>query len=102
MIRRRTNRTSASVMIETNTPAMRLRNMMMPSTAAMQTGSTMPMATPNHWFWNGIHRNDALLMQHSSVCEPGSAFHSMKSGTGLSEPCCKLVWLASFSDMASM
>ena len=30
----------------------------------MQTGSTMPIATPNHWFWNGIHRNDALLMQH--------------------------------------
>ena len=41
-------------------------------------------------------------MQHNCVGEPGSAFHSMKSGTGLSEPCCRLVWLASFSDIASM
>ena len=41
-------------------------------------------------------------MQQSSVCEPGSAFHNMKSGTGLSEPCCRLVWLASFKDIASM
>ena len=40
-------------------------------------------------------------MQHSSVGAPGSAFHSMKSGTGVSEPCCRLVGLASFSDIAS-
>ena len=41
-------------------------------------------------------------MQHKSVFEPGSAFHSMKSGTGLSEPCCRLVELASFNDIAIM
>ena len=89
-------------MIETNTPAMRLRNTIKPSTMASATGRISPMANPNHWFWNGSQRNDALVMQHSSVGAPGSAFHSMKSGTGLSEPCCRLVWLASFSDIASM
>ena len=41
-------------------------------------------------------------MQQSSVGEPGSAFHSMKSGTGWSDPCCRLVALDSFSDIASM
>ena len=69
---------------------------------AIATGRIRPIAVPNHWFWNGSHRNEALLMQHSSVGAPGSAFQSMKSGTGLSEPCCRLVGLASFSDIASM
>jgi hypothetical protein len=41
-------------------------------------------------------------MQQRLVCAPGSAFHSMKSGTGVSDPCCRLVSLASFSDIASM
>ena len=39
-------------------------------------------------------------MQHSSVGAPGSAFHSMKSGTGVAEPCCRLVGAASFIDIA--
>src|SRR3979490_75425 len=99
---RRTSNTSARVMIETNTPEMRLRNTMTPTMVAMATGSTSPMKTPNHGCWNGSHRNEALLMQHNSVGDPGSAFHNMKSGTGLSEPCCRLVGLASFSDIASM
>ena len=41
-------------------------------------------------------------MQQRSVLAPGSAFHSMKSGTGVVEPCCRLVGLASFMDMAVM
>ena len=89
-------------MIDTNTPAMRLRNMMTPSNAATATGSAIPMTTPNHCSWNGIHRNDALLMQHRSVWAPGSAFQSMKSGTGLSDPCAGWSVLASLSDIASM
>ncbi|MHC2335571.1 hypothetical protein ACVIW0_004860 [Bradyrhizobium sp. USDA 4454] len=99
---RRTSSTSASVMMETNTPEMRFRNTMVPSTSAIRTGKTNPIASPNHSLWNGNQRNDALVMQHSSVGAPGSAFHSIKSGTGLSEPCCRLVVLASFSDIASM
>src|SRR5216683_1604815 len=99
MTTRRTSSTSASVMMETNTPAMRLRNTMVPMIVAIATGSTTPMKTPNHLCWNGSHRNDALLMQHSSVGDPGSAFHSMKSGTGLSEPCCRLVGLASLTEI---
>ena len=49
------------------------------------------MTTPNHWAWNGSQRNEAPLMQQRSVGAPGSAFHSMKSGTGVSDPCCRLV-----------
>ena len=41
-------------------------------------------------------------MQQSSTGASGSAFHSMKSGIGRSEPCARLVGLASFSDIASM
>ncbi len=41
-------------------------------------------------------------MQQSDDRAPGSAFHSMKSGTGVSEPCCMLVGLASLSDIAIM
>ncbi len=41
-------------------------------------------------------------MQQSSVLAPGSAFQSMKSGTGVAEPCCRLVALASLSDIAVM
>ena len=98
----RTNSTSASVIMETNTPEIRLRKTMVPRTKAIRTGRISPIAEPNHWLWNGNHRNEALLMQQSSVGAPGSAFQSMKSGTGLSEPCCRLVGLASLSDIASM
>ena len=45
-------------MTETNTPAMRLRKTIRPSTAARTTGSRTPIATPNHCHWNGSHRNE--------------------------------------------
>ena len=60
------------------------------------------MAMPNHGFGNGVHRKEPWLMQHRSVLAPGSAFHSMKSGTGVADPCCRLVGLASLSDIAIM
>ena len=41
-------------------------------------------------------------MQHRSVTAPGSEFHNMKSGSGVVEPCWRLVAEASFSDMAIM
>ena len=42
-------------------------------------------------------------MQQRSMGAPGSDVHSMKSGTGSSaDPCCRLVGLASFNDIASM
>jgi hypothetical protein len=78
------------------TPEMCFRNMMRPSSVASATGSATPIRMPNHWLWNGIQRNEPPLMQHRSVLAPGSAFHNMKSGTGLSEPCCRLVGLGRF------
>ena len=62
-----------------------------------------PMATPNHCSLKGIQRNEPWLMQQRSMGAPGSDVHSMKSGTGSSaDPCCRLVGLASFNDIASM
>jgi len=44
----------------------------------------------------------AALMQQRSVFDPGSAFPQHEVGTGLSDPCCRLVGLASFNDIAIM
>ena len=62
----------------------------------------MAMTMPNHCAWNGSQSHDPGVIQHSSVGAPGSAFHSMKSGTGVSDPCCSEVRLCSFSDIATM
>ena len=45
-----TSNTSASVMMETKTPEMRLRKTIEPINPAIATGMIMPIATPNHWF----------------------------------------------------
>ncbi len=89
-------------MIEMKTPAMRLRNTIPPISAARTVGTTIAIAKPNHCDWNGVQRNDVFVMQQRSDLAPGSAFQNMKSGMGVSEPCCMLVLLASFSDIAIM
>ena len=90
------------MMIDTNTPEIRLRNITQPMPSATSTGTSSDIPIPNHCSWNGVHRNEPWLMQHKSVLAPGSAFQSMKSGTGVADPCCKLVGLASFIDIAVM
>ena len=87
-------------MMEMKTPAMRFLKMTAPSAAAAKVGTTTAMTKPTHWLWNGIHRNEVLVMQHRSGLAPGSAFQNMKSGIGVSEPCCIDVFDASFSDIA--
>ena len=97
MISSRTSSTSASVMTETKTPAMRLRKTIVPKPAAITVGTNDGHCEPEPLpLWNGVQRNEVLVMQHNSGVAPGSAFQNMKSGTGVSEAACWLVVLASF------
>ena len=68
----------------------------------MQTGSDDAHRDAEPLILEGNPQERRLVDAAKIGLRPGSAFQSMKSGTGLSEPCCKLVGLASFNDIASM
>ena len=88
-------------MIDTKTPAIRLRKITVPSNVASAVGNMTARIAPTHSDRNGIHKYDPFTMQQRSWCAPGSAFQNMKSG--ITAPLlCWLVVLASLSGIAIM